>query len=174
MKLTKVLVVLVSTAVALAGCYWTPAETQSGGISLSVGLARGVVAPGEYTYAFRVTLYESGDVEALYGSPPSSPTPYDLLDWIGVTVSGSPIPMDGHSYYDAFLGDLFDPYNPASGLLTIADILPGKKYRIHVQLGQYDPAPDFYLVLEGVSGEFEVIPGSVVDVAVDLYLQYAS
>ena len=47
MKLTNALVAVL-TALTLGGCYWAPPAAESGGVSLTVSLARGVIPPSYY------------------------------------------------------------------------------------------------------------------------------
>jgi hypothetical protein len=171
MKALRVIVAVVTAALAVAGCYWTPhAESQSGGIVLSVTLPRGVAPSGLYWDAFRVYLYDSADVSALYGpvgSEPSNPKPTYRDDDIAVTPTGKPIPIEGYDHYDFILGESLS--SSSNGSFTISNIPLGRKYRIHMQYGAYDPAPDFYGNWEGVSEAFEVPAGGAVDVGLDLY-----
>ncbi len=182
MKLTKVVVALTITALTLAGCYWTPPQAQAGGVSVRVSVPRGVVSPGTSVEAFRVYLYDAADVKALYGFPPTQPTPSYRGDSIQVIpsdlaglppqlrsqLSGKTIALDGYRYYDVILSGGLG----SGGSFTIPDVLPGRKYRIHMEYGYYAPAPYFYGYEEGVSEAFEVTAGSVVDVALDLYSSY--
>ncbi len=171
MKLTKVVVALAIAALTLAGCYWTPPQARSGGVSLNLTLPRGVSPAGYAGWAFRVYLYDAGDVSALYGFPPaSSQTPASRTDYIEIKTTGSPIGIDGYDHFDLTL-DPFYNIGP-SGSFTIPDILPGRKYRMHVQYGYYDPPPYLYGNYEGLSEAFVVAPGGVVDVALDLYYNY--
>jgi hypothetical protein len=172
MKIVKVITAVAITMLMVTSCYWVPTESKPGRLSVTVSLPRGVVPPDTYTDAFRIYLYEASGVSALYGSPATSPTPANRSDSIEVTVKGSPIKLDGYDYYDVALPSSFDIYNTASGNFEIPDVLPGKKYRIHMQYGMYDPAPDFYGNYEGVSEAFEVAAGGIVDVALDLYYSY--
>jgi hypothetical protein len=171
MKLINAFVAVV-TALTLAGCYWMPEETQSGGISLTVSLPRGVLPPGSDTQAFRVYLYDAASVSALWGTPPMQPAPVDPYDNIEVFPSASPIPIEGYSYYDVDLGPAFDIYSTMSGSFVIPDMLPGRRYRIHMELGWYSAAPYFSGDIEGLSDAFEVPPGGIADVALDLYRSY--
>lgn len=144
-------IVAVLTALALGGCYWTPAGTDSGAISLAVTLPRDVF-PDHNGYLLRGWLYNAGDVSgraAMFERP---------------TFAADPITVDGYDHFDIALSQ------PAEGgSFTVADIVVGRKLRLYLVYGYNEPGYTFWTEYHGLSDAFEVIPGGVTDVAIELY-----
>ena len=170
MKAAKAVVAVV-TALTLGACYWVPPQAQTGTVSLNVRLAQGVLPPSYTGDLLRATLYDPSGVSALYapylGVPPSTPAPGSRADFIRVTAAGAPYQIEGYDYYEM----AFDPQRATSGSFTIPDIAIGRKYRLHLQwLNKSPTGGPATITQEGLSTEFEVPPGSVADIAIDLYL----
>ncbi len=171
MKSTKAIVGVLAVALTLGGCYWVPPDGQPGGVAIKVSVPRQVGAG--IVYMLRVRLYDSADVIGLYG--PYSPTPPSSTDpaaggYILVSAKGDPLPIGGQKYLDLPLSDQAI-FSGSEIPMTIPDIAAGRKYRLHVQYGE--SYLGFNMFDEGVSKEFEVVPGDVVDVTVELYFPWS-
>lgn len=166
LKRTTNAVLALLVAVSVGGCYWTPGAA-AGRVSFSVTSARPIVAnPTDYT--LRVYLYDADAVSAEYldwsGFPTTNPIDYAYLT---LAITGSPIPLDGHDYWEVDLGA--NP--PTNGTLVIPDVVAGRKYRLVVQWW-YHGFPPPYADYQGVSNIFEVPDGGVASIAVSLYQLY--
>ena len=103
---------------------------------------------------------------ALYGSPPTSPTPI-RYNAIGVTVAGDP----SRSAAATTTRCRWEISTASQETFSITDIAVGHKYRLHVQFGYSSPPLQVYA--EGVSDEFEIPPGGVLDLPIELYYPYS-
>jgi hypothetical protein len=154
MKMTNA-IVAVLTALALGGCYWSAPAEDAGGISLTVGLGRGVLSPETWNGdLLRAWLYDAGAVAG------------DITgDYQTVAFAGAPIPVDGYDYYDVPLLQL------ESGSFVVPDIAPGRRYRLYLMAG-YNSDTEFVFDYHGLSGPFEVSAGGTTDIGITLYYYY--
>ncbi len=155
MKLLNAVVAVV-TALTFGGCYWAPKDEETGGISISVSLPRGVLPSSYEGDLLRAELYDAADVSGDI-----------VMSGTAKPVTKNPITIDGYDRFEVTLQP------NGNGSFVIPGLLPGRKYRLYLQWGYtYVGAPSFNTNYHGLSSEFEVVPGGQVDVAIDLYSYY--
>jgi len=163
MKRKWIFLIVAVFCVFLAGCYMDPGGSVGEAPGIQIGI-KGLPS-GDYDGTlFRVSLYHDGSVQLVHDKN-------NFPLYFRVVATQSAVPMGGKSYeeFPVEEKETAPPSSGETGAFQIEGILPGRKYRLVIELFHRDPS-GVYTARQyaGISPPFDIISGG--NAAVDIEL----